>query len=110
MERPRPSAGARQPRARISSLGGGRSDLGIRPPALTVQRLCQSPRLQHAFRQLHRCGPRPVAHFVAELLDSIGADPAAIDLVLTWRRQLDPDLIAALAGEFSLPLDLVATP
>jgi hypothetical protein len=109
MERPRPSAGAGQPRARISSLGGGRSDSGIRPPALAVQRL-QSPRLQHAFRQLHRCGPRPVAHFVAELLDSIGANPAAIDLVLTWRRQLDPDLIAAIAGEFSLPLDLVAAP
>jgi hypothetical protein len=33
--------------------------------------------------------------FVAELLDHIGADPTAIDLVLTWVR-LDPDVVRTL--------------
>ncbi|HME23713.1 MAG TPA: hypothetical protein VKI44_20705 [Acetobacteraceae bacterium] len=46
--------------------------------------------------------------FIAELLDVIGADPAEIDLVLTWVR-LDPDLVAAIAGEFPAPpIDLMA--
>jgi hypothetical protein len=30
-------------------------------------------------------------------LDGIGADPAALDAVLLWRR-LDPDVVAALGG------------
>jgi hypothetical protein len=47
--------------------------------------------------------------FVAELLDHIGADPTAIDLVLTWVR-LDPDVVRTLAGEFPpSPLDQVAS-
>ena len=73
-----------------------------------VQRLDRDPRLHLAFRHLHRCGPRPSAFFVAELLDAIGADPASIDHVLDWRR-LDSELVAALGGsDFPrLPLDLV---
>jgi hypothetical protein len=52
--------------------------------------------LQRAFRRLHHCGPQPVAYFVAEMLDAIGADPASLDCVLTWCR-LDPDLIALVS-------------
>jgi hypothetical protein len=49
-----------------------------------------------------------VAFFIAELIDRFRNDPIALDLALTWRGQLDPGLIAQLAGEFAPPpLDLV---
>jgi hypothetical protein len=73
-----------------------------------VHRLRSSPHLQRAFRQLHRCGPQPVAMFIAEMLDQHGVDPQWLDLVLTWRT-LDPDVVRALAGDFPRPpLDEVA--
>jgi hypothetical protein len=49
-----------------------------------------------------------VAFFIAELIDRFRNDPIALDLALTWRGQIDPGLIAQLAGEFAPPpLDLV---
>jgi NAD(P)H-flavin reductase len=73
-----------------------------------VQRLRASPHLQRAFRQLHVCGPQPVAMFVAELLDEQGIPPQVLDRVLTWCT-LDPDVVRALAGDFPPPpLDEVA--
>jgi hypothetical protein len=79
-----------------------------RQPGPAVQRLDRDPRLHVAFRHLHRCGPRPSAFFVAELLDAIGADPASIDHVLAWLG-LNPELVAALGGSHfpQPPLDLV---
>lgn len=72
-----------------------------------VQRLREDPRFQQAFRQLHLCGPQPIGVCFADLLDHVGADPAALDFVLNWCI-LDPEFVAALAGEFPGPLlDLV---
>ncbi len=93
---------------RGSVSGGTTHGSMCRAPGPAVQRLLDGLRLHQAFRQLHRCGPRPVGMFVAELLDRLHADPLTIDLVLTWRRGLDPEVIAAIAGEFPRrPLDLV---
>jgi hypothetical protein len=45
----------------------------------------------------------------AELLDTIGADPGALDELLRWGR-VEPDIVAALGGaDFPRPpLDLAA--
>ena len=77
-------------------------------PGPYVTRLHHDLSLHMAFRHLHRCGARPVGHAVAELLDTLGADPACLDDVLRWRA-LDHDLVAAFGGaDFPCPpLDLV---
>ena len=77
-------------------------------PGPCVTRLHHDLCLHVAFRHLHRCGPRPVGHAIAELLDVLGADPTCLDVVLQWRR-LDPDLVTALGGDDfpRPPLDLV---
>jgi hypothetical protein len=74
-----------------------------------THRLHTDLRLHALFRHLHRCGPRPTAYGVAELLDTIGADPTSLDEVLRWGC-LDPDVVAALCGDDfpRSPLDLVA--
>jgi hypothetical protein len=41
--------------------------------------------------------------FVAELLDGIDANPAELDLVLTWLGGQDPDVVAAIGGDFPRP-------
>jgi hypothetical protein len=78
-------------------------------PARCAHRLQHDASLHRAFAHLHRCGPRPVAFFVAELLDGLGADPAALDAVLPWRR-LDPDVVAALGGTDFPPVMLRVVP
>jgi hypothetical protein len=59
----------------------------LRRSGLAVQRLLDDASLQREFDALHECGPYPNALFVAELLDNIGADPATLDAVRTWRSQ-----------------------
>ena len=63
-----------------------------------ANRLRHDLRLQQTFRHLHQCGPRPVAHAVAELLDDLGADPHCLDGLLRWRA-LDPGLVRAFGGD-----------
>lgn len=47
--------------------------------------------------------------FICEPLDHVRADPAVIDYVLTWRRGLEPEVVATLASDFLLlPVDMVA--
>jgi len=67
--------------------------------SLNVRRLLQDRRLQKEFCQLRRSGSRAVGMCTAELLDHLGAEPAALDFVLTWRRGFDPDVIRLLAGD-----------
>jgi hypothetical protein len=67
--------------------------------SLNVRRLLRERRLQEEFHQLHRSGSRAVGMCTAELLDHVGAEPAALDFVLTWRRGFDPDVIRRLAGD-----------
>jgi hypothetical protein len=62
--------------------------------------LAGDPHLLLAYRRLHRCGPQPVAMFFAETLDCAGADPALLDLALTWCAGWDPDVVRAIAGDF----------
>ena len=45
--------------------------------------------------------PPPI--FVAELLDHLDADPAAIDRVLSWLGPLDLEIGRAFAGDFPRP-------
>jgi hypothetical protein len=67
----------------------------------SVQRLLAGdPHLLRAYTQLHRCGPQPVAMFFAEMLDCAGADPALLDMALTWRAGWDPDVVRAIGGDF----------
>jgi hypothetical protein len=107
MQRPQ-TPGAGDMGAVRFAFGSDRTTHPLRPPAPAVQRLRRSMPLQQAFRRLHRCGEQPCAMFVAELLDAIGADPTAIDLILTWVR-LEPDVVRALASDFPPPpLDEVA--
>jgi hypothetical protein len=67
-------------------------------PGPCARRLDHDLPLHAAFRHLHRCGPRPLGHAVAELLDALGADPSCLDAVLQWRA-LDPGLVAAFGGD-----------
>jgi hypothetical protein len=75
-----------------------------------AQRLHADVRLHHAFRHIHTLGPRPTAYFLAETLDSVGADPAVLDAALTWQRRLDPDIVEAVGGADFPPLPLRVVP
>jgi hypothetical protein len=78
-------------------------------PRPCTARLLADRRLHRAFQHLHACGPRTVGHCVAELLDNLEADPAALDAMLTW-QQLDPDVVAAVGGRDFPRLSLRVVP
>lgn len=67
-------------------------------PGPCWRRFQRDLRLQRAAERLHRCGPRPAAEFVAELLDAHGVDPAALDRLLTW-ASLDSGTVVALGAD-----------
>jgi hypothetical protein len=90
---------------RSTKLFGQQSPRRRSGPA--VQHLLDEMPLQRAFDQLRECGPRAVAMFCAELLDSVGADPAALDMVLSWRHGFTPEVIAAMGREWPRCLDAV---
>lgn len=76
--------------------------------AVAHRRLNGDPRLQRAAEHLHALGARPMAEFVAELLDTAGADPCLLDRLLDW-RQLNQAVIRALgADRFPLTIGVVS--
>ena len=90
-------------RASLASDGHAHTEFGPQIQALdlrsrAIRRLHTSPHLHRAFAHLHGCGPRPVAEFCAELIDSLGGDPAHLDSVLDWQR-LDRQVIARLGAD-----------
>lgn len=62
------------------------------------QRLYQDLRLQRSIEHRHRCGPRPVGELLVEVLDSLNANPAVLDMLLGWEH-IDADLVKALGGD-----------
>lgn len=73
-----------------------------------ITRLHASSALQRAAERLHGLGPRPVAVFIAKLIDDLGADPSVLDRLVDWQR-LDPQILRSLgADRFQrTPLDVV---
>jgi hypothetical protein len=78
-------------------------------PAACWRRLHRDVRLQRAVAHVHGLGARPVGELLVELLDAHGVPPAALDLLLTWRR-LDPQLVAAVGADRWPPQPLDAVP
>jgi hypothetical protein len=77
------------------------SRLPLRPAA---NRIDTDPRLQCAARHLHDLGPRPMAHFIAELVDEQVLPPGVLDRLLAWQR-LDPAACRAAGGtEWRAPI------
>ena len=72
---------------------------GMRRGTFAVRRLLHERALQDEFRRIHRAGARAVGMCIAELLDHLGADAVALDFILSWRRDIDPDVIRWLAGD-----------
>jgi hypothetical protein len=47
-------------------------------------------RLQRGAEHLHRCGPRYVAHFLAQMALTVPERAALLDRLDQWRRDIDP--------------------
>jgi hypothetical protein len=64
-----------------------------------VDRLERDLRLQRGFEKLHELGPRPVAMFIAELINSVDVDASWLEAVLDWCVGADAELIAAVGAD-----------
>jgi hypothetical protein len=91
------STGGRLTTGAADSLGGG-SGSRLRQIGLRVQRLRESVGRRECHKR-HRCLERALAYFLAELLDTIGAAPSAIDLILKCSL-VPPGCFATVANQF----------